>query len=66
VNSAEPPDTLSSQVDLDDFMTRFAYTGRYDRDEAELTAVRQLRPRLRRLLGTATGWWCRAPPSTGS
>ena len=50
VNSAEPPDTLTSLADLDDFWTRFAYTGRHDRDNAELAAVRRLRPRLRELL----------------
>jgi predicted RNA-binding Zn ribbon-like protein len=50
VNSAEPPDTLTSLADLDDFWTRFGYTGRHDRDDAELAAVRQLRPRLRTLL----------------
>ena len=50
VNSAEPPDTLTSLADLDDFWTRFAYTGRHDRDDDELAAVRRLRPRLRELL----------------
>ena len=49
-NSAEPPDTLTSLAELEDFWTRFGYTGRHDRDEAELTAVQQLRPRLRELL----------------
>jgi predicted RNA-binding Zn ribbon-like protein len=50
VNSAEPPDTLTSLADLDDFWTRFAYTGRHDRDDAELASVRRLRRRLRELL----------------
>ena len=50
VNSAEPPDTLTSQAELEEFWTRFGYTGRHDRDEAELAAVRRLRPRLRELL----------------
>lgn len=50
VNSAEPPDTLRSEADLDAFFARFAYTGRHDRDDAELDAVRRLRPRLRMLL----------------
>lgn len=50
VNSAEPPDTLTSLADLEEFWTRFGYTGRHDRDETELTAVRALRPRLRELL----------------
>jgi predicted RNA-binding Zn ribbon-like protein len=50
VNSAEPPDTLTSQAELEEFWTRFGYTGRHDRDEAELAAVRRLRPGLRELL----------------
>jgi predicted RNA-binding Zn ribbon-like protein len=50
VNSAEPPDTLTSLAELDGFWDRFGYTGRHDRDAAELDAVRRLRPRLRRLL----------------
>ena len=50
VNSAEPPDTLTSLAELEEFWTRFGYTGRHDRDETELTAVRALRPRLRELL----------------
>ena len=50
VNSAEDPDTLTSQADLDAFYARFEFTGRHDRDDAELAAVRRLRPRLRTLL----------------
>ena len=50
VNSGEPPDTLTSLAELEDFWTRFSFTGRHDRDEAELAAVRRLRPRLRELL----------------
>jgi predicted RNA-binding Zn ribbon-like protein len=50
VNSAESPETLASVEDLDGFFARFGYTGRHDRDEAELEAVRRLRPRLRTLL----------------
>lgn len=50
VNSAERPDTLTSVAELDAFFTRFSYTGRHDRDDAELDAVRRLRPRLRTLL----------------
>ena len=50
VNSAEPPDTLTSHDDLEDFWTRFSFTGRHDRDEAELADVRDLRPLLRELL----------------
>jgi hypothetical protein len=50
VNSAEDPDTL---VDLDDeeaFLREFPYTGRLDRNEAEIAALRRLRPRLRTML----------------
>jgi predicted RNA-binding Zn ribbon-like protein len=50
VNSAEPPDTLTTLVELEDFWTSFGYTGRHDRDDAELSAVRNVRQRLRELL----------------
>jgi predicted RNA-binding Zn ribbon-like protein len=50
VNSAEPPDTLTSMTELEGFWDEFGYTGRHDRDDAELDAVRRLRPRLRTLL----------------
>ncbi len=50
VNSAEPPDTLTSPDDLDAFWAEFGYTGRHDRDESELADVRRMRPRLRELL----------------
>ena len=50
VNSAEPPDTLTSSTELDAFWDEFGYTGRHDHDDAELDAVRRLRPRLRTLL----------------
>jgi predicted RNA-binding Zn ribbon-like protein len=50
VNTAEPPDALTSVADLDAFFDRFEYSGRHDRDQAELAAVRRLRPRLRALL----------------
>jgi predicted RNA-binding Zn ribbon-like protein len=50
VNSAEPPDTLTSMSELDAFWDEFGYTGRHDHDDAELDAVRRLRPRLRTLL----------------
>ena len=50
VNSAEPPDSLTTIKELDDFYTRFGYTGRRDRTRAELDAVRATRPRLRELL----------------
>ena len=49
-NSAEPPDTLTSMTELNAFWEQFGYTGRHDRDDAELDAVRRLRPRLRALM----------------
>jgi predicted RNA-binding Zn ribbon-like protein len=50
VNSGERPDTLTTLAELEDFWSRFGYTGRHDRDRAELDAVRRLRPLLRKLL----------------
>lgn len=50
VNSAEDPDTLETLADYDAFLANFAYSGRLDRDEAELGALRALRPRLRTML----------------
>jgi predicted RNA-binding Zn ribbon-like protein len=50
VNSAEPPDTLETVEALDEFYAEFEYSGRRDGDEAELAAVRALRPVLRELL----------------
>jgi predicted RNA-binding Zn ribbon-like protein len=50
VNSAEPPDSLTTIEQLDDFYTGFGYTGRRDRTRAEVDAVRATRPRLRELL----------------
>lgn len=49
-DSALPPDTLTTVGDLADFFTRHGYTGRFDGSEAELEAVRAVRPRLRTLL----------------
>ena len=34
VNSAEPPDTLTSMAELDAFWDEFGYTGRHDHDDA--------------------------------
>ena len=48
-NTAEPPDTLETIEELDDFYSGFAYTGRHERSKAELDAVRRIRPRLRAL-----------------
>ncbi|MRH30091.1 RNA-binding protein [Microbacterium sp. SYP-A9085] len=50
VNSAEDPDTLTSVAELDAFLQQHPYTGRIDRDDAELEALRALRPRLRGML----------------
>jgi predicted RNA-binding Zn ribbon-like protein len=50
VNSAEPPDSLTTIAELDDFYAGFGYTGRRDRTRAEVDAVRATRPRLRELL----------------
>lgn len=52
VNTAEPPDSLTTIEELDDFYAGFGYTGRRDRTLAELEAVRAARPRLRELLTT--------------
>ena len=49
-NTAEPPDTLDTIDALDEFYAEFEYTGRRDGDDAELAAVRALRPALRELL----------------
>ena len=50
VNSAEPPDTLTTMDELDEWYAAHSYTGRRDLDRAELDAVRALRPVLRELL----------------
>ncbi|MDJ0396066.1 CGNR zinc finger domain-containing protein [Rhodococcus sp. G-MC3] len=50
VNSGEEPDTLLSLEQLAAFFVEQGYTGRFDGDQAELDAVRGLRPALRRLL----------------
>ncbi len=49
-NTAEPPDTLDAVEELDNFYAGFGYTGRYEGSEAELDAIRRIRPRLRSLL----------------
>ena len=49
-NSALPPDTLTTVEDLDQWFAEFGYTGRRDRDQAELDQLRALRPALRELL----------------
>ncbi|WP_214406670.1 CGNR zinc finger domain-containing protein [Pseudonocardia lacus] len=50
VNSAEAPDTMTSQAELDAFFAEHHYTGGRTHDDAELDAVRALRAPLRRLL----------------
>ncbi len=50
VNSAEEPDSLATLADLDAFLAEHPYSGRIDRDERELDALRKLRPQLRALL----------------
>lgn len=50
VNSAAPPDTLATPDDLAAFLDEFGYSGERDGDDAELQAVRRIRPRLRELL----------------
>jgi len=49
-NSGLPPDTMTSMEELDEWYAGYSYTGRRDRDQAELDAVRALRPVLHELL----------------
>jgi predicted RNA-binding Zn ribbon-like protein len=50
VNTGEEPDTLTTITQLDAWYVEYGYTGRRDGDEAELAALRALRPVLRDLL----------------
>jgi predicted RNA-binding Zn ribbon-like protein len=50
VNTAEEPETLATVAELDTWYAKHGYTGRHDGDEAELAALRALRPVLRELL----------------
>lgn len=50
VSQLDGTDTLTSVGALADFFREHHYTGRLDRDQAELEEVRRLRPRLRSLL----------------
>lgn len=50
VNSAEDPETLADLADYEAFLAQFPYTGRIDRDAAELASLQALRPRLRAML----------------
>jgi predicted RNA-binding Zn ribbon-like protein len=52
VNTGEVPDTLTSVAELQAWYAKHGYTGRHDGDEAELAALRALRPVLRELLTT--------------
>lgn len=49
VNTDSAPDTLTRIAELDAFYARHGYTGRHDRDRAELEAVRSIRVDLRAL-----------------
>jgi predicted RNA-binding Zn ribbon-like protein len=50
VNSGENPDTLTTQEQVDAWYAKHRYTGRRDRDDAELGDLRAIRPVLRDLL----------------
>lgn len=43
------PEELRTIADLDEFVAQWGWTGRHIRSEDELAAVRELRPRLRRI-----------------
>ena len=49
VNTATDGDSLRTVDDLDRFVERYEWTGSRTRDDAELQAVRALRPRLREI-----------------
>jgi predicted RNA-binding Zn ribbon-like protein len=50
VNSDDTPDTLTTQEQVDAWYAKHLYTGRRDRDAAELADLRAIRPVLRDLL----------------
>ena len=50
VNSAAEPDTLTTRAELAAFLDEQEFTGTRRGDDAELASVRQLRPRLRKIL----------------
>lgn len=50
VNTAEPPDTLTTFAELTAFYERHLFTGRPPQDESDLEAVRALRAPLRAML----------------
>ncbi|SES50121.1 Conserved protein containing a Zn-ribbon-like motif, possibly RNA-binding [Pedococcus cremeus] len=55
VNTATDGDSLRTVEDLDRFVERYEWTGSRTRDDAELRAVRDLRPRLREIWLGDTG-----------
>lgn len=56
LGATEADDTLADLADLDTYVATWIFdAGRRTRDAAELTAVRALRPRLRRLWGADEG-----------
>jgi predicted RNA-binding Zn ribbon-like protein len=50
VNSDDTPDTMTTQEQVDAWYAKHLYTGRRDRDAAELADLRAVRPVLRDLL----------------
>lgn len=50
INTAVEPDTLATQEQVESWWTAHRYTGRHDRDAAELSALRAIRDELRTLL----------------
>jgi predicted RNA-binding Zn ribbon-like protein len=52
VNTAVEPDTLTTREQLVGFLDEHEFTGTRRGDEAELAAVRELRPRLREILSS--------------
>jgi predicted RNA-binding Zn ribbon-like protein len=53
VNSANDGEQLPDVAALDEFVRRWGWTGEREYDEAELRAVHDLRPRLRRIWGVS-------------
>lgn len=49
VNTAAEPDTLTDVGALEQFLREWEWTGEHAGDDAELAAVRRLRPRLREI-----------------
>jgi predicted RNA-binding Zn ribbon-like protein len=54
-NSGLEPDTLTTVAELDHLWDDYRYSGRHERTQAELDAVRAVRPRLRALLTSDRG-----------